>query len=573
MEHQAAVQTNQPDVQRQASCCGKGASNPPESVRLFRELQGRIGNRALGRQIQAKLKVSEPHDASEQEADQVADQVMRMPVPSAAEPPEAKVSGELLQRKCTTCREEEEKETEPLLRQASCSATGPGQAPSVVNEVLQSSGEPLDAPTRAFFEPRFAHDFSAVRVHTDANAAQSARMVNALAYTVGTNVVFGSGKYAPQTDTGRRLLAHELTHTIQQESTAFARTRSLQREEGQPPAASGYTAEDAIAHLNLALSVAQNSLSNPELSEDRRARIDQQVSKLRPVLEQLLSARGSGNNNITFDFDPDPQANEINPGDASKSIGQLYSRLDASARDKGETREAVIGGLPLLQAKLLPGGLQITPVVTPTVQRCDPLVCVGIIILGGLLLAGCQSGSSPAPAGPTTYTGCSTTQNPAMEGARTTALSKSNASATAMTALKGATGTATQQAALTAHFTALTATQFDTAKNRYDTISTRLRNAALFACGSAPAQAYCGPPDNWCAGTPCPTTTVISYICPGAFVPHCAEPNLWSVLLHEAGRAAGCCPPDVMPTDAGYPPAAPACLTNVYCYSGFARAI
>ena len=61
------------------------------------------------------------------------------------------------------------------------------------------------------------------------------------------------------------------------------------------------------------------------------------------------------------------------------------------------------------------------------------------------------------------------------------------------------------------------------------------RNAALFACGSAPAQAYCGPPDNWCAGTVCPTTTGISYLCPNAFTANCAEPNLWSIMLHESG--------------------------------------
>ena len=89
-----------------------------------------------------------------------------------------------------------------------------------------------------------------------------------------------------------------------------------------------------------------------------------------------------------------------------------------------------------------------------------------------------------------------------METARTTALGKSNAAGTAMAALKGGTGTTAQQTALTAHFGTLTSTQFDTATSRYTTISGRLGNAALFACGAAPAQAYCGPPQNWCAGTP-----------------------------------------------------------------------
>jgi len=79
--------------------------------------------------------------------------------------------------------------------------------PLIVNEVLHSPGQPLDAATRAFFEPRFGHAFSQVRVHTDAKAAESARAVNALAYTVGRHVVFCSGQYAPSTRAGKNLLA------------------------------------------------------------------------------------------------------------------------------------------------------------------------------------------------------------------------------------------------------------------------------------------------------------------------------------------------------------------------------
>src|SRR5262249_8871593 len=79
-----------------------------------------------------------------------------------------------------------------------------------------SQGHPLDSSTRVFFEHRFGHDLSLVRVHTDARAAESARMVDALAYTVGHNIVFGGGQYAPETPMGQRLVAHELTHVIQQ---------------------------------------------------------------------------------------------------------------------------------------------------------------------------------------------------------------------------------------------------------------------------------------------------------------------------------------------------------------------
>jgi hypothetical protein len=88
--------------------------------------------------------------------------------------------------------------------------------PPIVHEVLRSPGQPLDAQARAFFEPRFGHDFSTVRIHTDTAAAESARAVNAQAYTVGREVVFAQGRYAPTTGPGRSLLAHELTHAVQQ---------------------------------------------------------------------------------------------------------------------------------------------------------------------------------------------------------------------------------------------------------------------------------------------------------------------------------------------------------------------
>jgi hypothetical protein len=89
-------------------------------------------------------------------------------------------------------------------------------APRVVDEVLRSPGEPLDAQTRAYLEPRFQHDFSRVRVHADAGAAQSAQAIGARAWTLGPDIAFGSGMYAPWTPRGAGLLAHELAHVVQQ---------------------------------------------------------------------------------------------------------------------------------------------------------------------------------------------------------------------------------------------------------------------------------------------------------------------------------------------------------------------
>ena len=86
--------------------------------------------------------------------------------------------------------------TLPLVqRRASNGGVGLSKAPAIVQDVLNSAGQPLDATTRAFFEPRFGHDFSHVRVHTNGEAQQSARAVNAHAYTVGQNIVFGQGRF------------------------------------------------------------------------------------------------------------------------------------------------------------------------------------------------------------------------------------------------------------------------------------------------------------------------------------------------------------------------------------------
>ncbi len=99
----------------------------------------------------------------------------------------------------------------------------------VVQEVLRSAGQPLDAQTRAFMEPRFGHDFSHVRVHTDAKASESAHAMNALAYTVGQHIVFASSPFAPRTPSGEHLLRHELVHAIQQrDSSPLAGSESLE---------------------------------------------------------------------------------------------------------------------------------------------------------------------------------------------------------------------------------------------------------------------------------------------------------------------------------------------------------
>ncbi len=142
--------------------------------------------------LQTKLKVNEPGDAYEQEADRVADQVMAAPVPSA-------VTGAPLR-----------------IQRCAGRPTGQIEAPVSVDQALASPGRPLEPALRQDMEERFGRDFSRVRVHSGAAAEQSARDVSAHAYTMGHDIVFGAGRFAPGTQEGRRLITHELAHVIQQ---------------------------------------------------------------------------------------------------------------------------------------------------------------------------------------------------------------------------------------------------------------------------------------------------------------------------------------------------------------------
>jgi hypothetical protein len=212
-------------------------------------LQRTVGNQSVERMIrsgtlQAKLKIAEPGDVYEKEADMVADQVMRMPEPQMAQ------SNNLhIQRACPNCEENElhrqpikEDEEDKLKRQPieeedekkmqrqpeedeeknvqakEASDLTPEVNPGIENQIqsIKGGGSPLSENERTFFEPRFGADFSQVRVHTDTQAAEAAQGVNAKAFTMGHDIVFSPDQYNPGTSTGKSLLAHELTHVIQQ---------------------------------------------------------------------------------------------------------------------------------------------------------------------------------------------------------------------------------------------------------------------------------------------------------------------------------------------------------------------
>lgn len=167
---------------------------------------------------QSNLQIGPPDDRYEREADAVADRVMRMANPGTGSITPA-ISA--LQRLCASCEADDDGplvQAKPDAPAASPQDHGPTAPPSV-QDALNATGLALAPETRAYFEPRFGRDFSAVRVHTDALAAQSARAVQAQAYTVGHDIMFSAGRFAPGTPEGRRLLAHELTHVVQQSTS------------------------------------------------------------------------------------------------------------------------------------------------------------------------------------------------------------------------------------------------------------------------------------------------------------------------------------------------------------------
>ena len=211
----------------------------PVVVSTLLGLQHANGNRVLGRLleraiVQPKLRIGPQGDAYEREADRVADSILS----ANAEAPfrVLSVGDPGLQRQChcqdeevvqrCSCQEKDDDLVQP--KAASDAPRAPGFEARV--DALRGSGRSLPAGLRAFFEPRFGHDFGGVRVHTGAAASAAADAVRARAFTVGSDVVFGNGEWSPETDSGKRLIAHELTHVVQQTPLVARRKPIVQRE-------------------------------------------------------------------------------------------------------------------------------------------------------------------------------------------------------------------------------------------------------------------------------------------------------------------------------------------------------
>jgi hypothetical protein len=174
--------------------------------------QVRDGGSSFFKQVvQPKLTINQPNDIYEQEADAVADKVMRMT--DTTQTNFFKPVVPYISRKCDHCEEEENK---IQYREMNGEESTTGSTLENYAGNLISSGRPLPDEVRNFYEPLFGYDFSNVKVHTDTVATKSAQSINALAYTSGNNIVFNHGQYSPDTDSGKKLLGHELTHVVQQ---------------------------------------------------------------------------------------------------------------------------------------------------------------------------------------------------------------------------------------------------------------------------------------------------------------------------------------------------------------------
>ena len=166
--------------------------------------------------IQPKLTVNTPGDIYEQEADAMADRVMRMSSNEAAKPITGLI-GASLQRKCAHC-EEEDKRRKPVMRKTEAGNSGMNVSSSFAASLNASKGggSPLPQATKNLMENAFSTDFSSVKIHTDSQASELSSGINAMAFTTGNDIYFNQGQYHPGSDEGKQLLAHELTHVIQQ---------------------------------------------------------------------------------------------------------------------------------------------------------------------------------------------------------------------------------------------------------------------------------------------------------------------------------------------------------------------
>ena len=282
---------------------------------------------------------------------------------------------------------------DPLLQRATRNSEtetrNSGGVPQIVHEVLRSSGQPLETATRAFFEPRFGHDFSHVRVHTDSKASESARAVNALAYTVGRDVVFEAGQFAPHTNAGRRLMAHELTHVVQTRANC-ATSNDIHR--GSVSDRFEQEAEQTSMEMSTAgpsrqISVSRFSSGPPILSRQRASAHDEPL----PELERPVTSTESAGSPL-----------DAGPGSSAPASCVTPKSVTMVSAQALEFPDYLTGGGICAVMQVNPAVNNLCAGITEETTSAPKATCPDSLIKGGL----CQ-GSSTFPLGKAQGGACS----------------------------------------------------------------------------------------------------------------------------------------------------------------------
>ena len=419
-QDQVEAETDSFTEEKQLSSSGQPNPTPPLDPPPFEHSFGRVSVRP----VQAKLRIGQPGDKYEQEADRVADQVMRMPEPrSPAAAITRPVRFPVMQRMCSECEEElqrqpmgeEEEEvlqTKPLVSRISPliqrmgelteedeenlqtksltrqfspliqrmdepteeeeeeeeqtirTKENPGQATSMTSTLearlntSKGSGQPLPEPTRSFMESRFGQDFSEVRVHADGDAAQLNRELGAQAFTHGQDVYFGAGKYGLHSNAGKRLLAHELTHVVQQTGCVQQHTNQQSEETGNSsnPIEQNLLGQSKIAITNPSTPSIQRTEASDlidrytrylDLKEDELgAELLRQAQRGNyRIVDQVLNELGSTNrDDVSYEImrqSSDTVLQQfVQSPDGRQMLDRLYDELSAGSFSEEERLQA-----------------------------------------------------------------------------------------------------------------------------------------------------------------------------------------------------------------------------------------
>ena len=338
MDERVKVEVKKPEVKRENVNSrmqgGENSRSMDTGIERILYLQRTAGNQAVQRlvrsgMLQAKLRIGQPGDNYEQKADQVAEHVMRMPEPQVVSSNTPRI-----QRAYPACKEyelrrepvKEEEEEELKRKETSCQT--PQVTPEVENSInsMRGRGQPLPEHVRSYFEPRFGADFSGVRIHNGSDVAETAKSINARAFTIGNNIAFGRGQFALDSHEGRRLMAHELTHVVQQDGDQGQQTRTLMQ--AKEAAKSGAPSQLEKVHLNhLDISIQRETPpGHLDSLNEMLDRIDVPEEEVISLLPQLTSSEKT-----TVTTDPsykNRMASAFNTGEMVRAVNILNLPLD-----------------------------------------------------------------------------------------------------------------------------------------------------------------------------------------------------------------------------------------------------